>query len=170
MVEDFSYLGCFSSSSDFKSFQAVQESEEMTLEMCIESCSDTTYAGLSGNACFCASTLDAETMALPLESSDCSKPCPGDASQFCGGDARLTVYANVADEEQPQPPPMAGPPQQRYAVGTTTVCPPGMAMPTGGVPAANGTQFLPEAGAVERKGPGKGVVAWAVMVGLIMVL
>lgn len=142
----------------------------MTLEMCIESCSDQTHAGLSGNECLCASTLDESTMALPFESSDCSNPCPGDASQFCGGDSRLTVYANVQEEEElPQPPPMAGRPQERFVVGTTTVCPSGVAHATG-APVMNGTQLLPVAGAVEKKGPGRGVIAWAVIVGLVMVL
>lgn len=141
----------------------------MTLEMCIQSCSDTTYAGLSGKSCRCASDLDASTMALPFESSDCSTPCPGDSSQFCGGDARLTVYANVAEEEHPQPPPMAGPPQERFAVGTTTVCPSGVAQATGG-PVMNGTQVIPVAGAVEKKGPGRGVIVWAIAVGFMMVI
>lgn len=45
-IADYAYLGCFNSSSNFTTFQTVQDSDSMTLETCVDLCGNTTYAGV----------------------------------------------------------------------------------------------------------------------------
>ncbi|KAM3500994.1 hypothetical protein MY10362_005920 [Beauveria mimosiformis] len=81
-LNDFSYLGCFGSSSDFKSFAKVGDSPDMDLDKCTELCRGKKYAGVFETACYCASELDADTR---VSADTCDTPCPGDSTQLCGG-------------------------------------------------------------------------------------
>lgn len=68
---------------------------EMTLETCIQAClawsPSFVYAGVNfGTECYCDTALDTSQCRATAE--DCSKPCPGDASQRCGGLWRVNVY------------------------------------------------------------------------------
>ncbi|KAM3515260.1 hypothetical protein MY11210_001153 [Beauveria gryllotalpidicola] len=84
-LNDFSYLGCFGSSSDFKSFAKVDDSPDMDLNKCTALCRGKKYAGVFETACYCASELDADTrVSFEL----CNAPCPGDSTQLCGGHAK----------------------------------------------------------------------------------
>lgn len=131
-IDTFSYLGCFTSGTDFSTFVAGEDTQEMTLERCVESCSTAghTYAGIFGSQCYCADDLDAGSTRAIEDETRCSTPCPGNSTEFCGGgdsSARLfTVYAGVADEEKPLAVPMAGMP----SMVTVVVCPTDTAMPT----------------------------------------
>ncbi|KAM3549625.1 hypothetical protein ARSEF4850_008752 [Beauveria asiatica] len=100
-LNDFSYLGCFGSSSDFKSFAKVGDSPDMNLGKCTELCRGNKYAGVFETACYCASELDADTR---VSTDACDAPCPGDSTQLCGGrvkprgnstDASIGATANV---------------------------------------------------------------------------
>lgn len=44
-IGDYSYLGCFGSTSSFPTFDLTSESDDMTLEKCIDVCHGATYAG-----------------------------------------------------------------------------------------------------------------------------
>lgn len=81
-LNEFSYLGCFGSNSDFKSFNKVADSADMDLKKCIGLCQGKKYAGVFNTSCYCASELDADTR---VSSDTCDTQCPGDSSQFCGG-------------------------------------------------------------------------------------
>lgn len=81
-LNDFSYLGCFGSSSDFRSFDKVADSADMDLDQCTELCSGKKYAGVFDTSCYCAAELDADTR---VSADACDTACPGDSSQFCGG-------------------------------------------------------------------------------------
>ncbi|TQV96523.1 hypothetical protein V2A60_003085 [Cordyceps javanica] len=81
-LNDFSYLGCFGSSSDFASFEKVADSADMNLRKCTELCKGKKYAGVYDTTCYCASELDADTR---VSVDACDTACPGDSSQFCGG-------------------------------------------------------------------------------------
>ncbi|PFH59059.1 hypothetical protein XA68_12877 [Ophiocordyceps unilateralis] len=82
----YAYLGCFGSLNGFKTFRQVKESEQMTLEMCVELCDGQTFAGTVDAQCLCADSLDAETRAAtPQEAAVCDHTCPGDEDEFCGG-------------------------------------------------------------------------------------
>ncbi|KAK4081735.1 CAZyme family GH16 [Trichoderma aggressivum f. europaeum] len=125
-INHYSYLGCFYSNSGFDTFREVADSRDMTLERCVDLCNKKTYVGIFDSHCFCADSLDAETMATKKEGL-CNKQCPGNNFEFCGGivtprdiDAprqkfvsetlplhALTVYGCVEDEKLEAPPAMA---------------------------------------------------------------
>jgi hypothetical protein len=46
-IGGFSHIGCFGSSTGFETFEEIQDSPDMTLELCINLCSTSTYAGVS---------------------------------------------------------------------------------------------------------------------------
>ncbi|CAJ0549326.1 Ff.00g029390.m01.CDS01 [Fusarium sp. VM40] len=137
-VGDYSYLGCFGSQAGFQTFDLSTESDDMTIEQCVDSCNGLTYIGIFEGSCYCASKLNADTRAVRNETS-CNRPCPGDDEQFCGGmvsqststrsrrsvplrrdapnNILLTVYADISDADQPEVPPAMGP----VAAGTTSV-------------------------------------------------
>ncbi|KAF1737904.1 Endo-1,3(4)-beta-glucanase [Beauveria bassiana] len=91
-LNDFSYLGCFGSSSDFKSFTKVADSPDMNLNKCTVLCNGKKYAGVFETACYCASELDADTR---VSTDACDLPCPGDSTQLCGG--RVKPRGNSID-------------------------------------------------------------------------
>ncbi|KAM0465619.1 hypothetical protein ACHAPV_001672 [Trichoderma viride] len=129
-INDYSYLGCFQSSSDFKSFREVNSGNDMALEKCIDLCQEKKYVGVFDTRCFCANHLDVRTAATQKEGL-CSSVCPGDNRELCGGiiggggdgEGRLpgtfsnstsssspfalTVYGRVAEEKPKAPPAMA---------------------------------------------------------------
>ncbi|EKJ77538.1 hypothetical protein FPSE_02288 [Fusarium pseudograminearum CS3096] len=129
-IGDYSYLGCFRSQSGFQTFDLADDSDDMTIERCVNACNGLTYIGLFEGTCYCASVLDGDTLAIRNETS-CNRPCPGDDAQFCGGmttqntrtrfrratplrrdapsNILLTVYADISDVEQPEVPPAMGP-------------------------------------------------------------
>ncbi|KAF4443906.1 mixed-linked glucanase precursor MLG1 [Fusarium acutatum] len=142
-IDDYAYLGCFGSQTGFQTFNEKAESDDMTIEKCIETCNGLTYIGLFEGTCYCASKLDADTRALRNETS-CNRPCPGNDDQFCGGmvsqrskrsiplrrdapnNILLTVYADTSDAGQPDVPPGMGPGVDG------TVAAGGSSSPTGG--------------------------------------
>ncbi|KAM0228977.1 hypothetical protein ACHAP5_011801 [Fusarium lateritium] len=137
-VGDYSYLGCFGSQTGFQTFDLNTESDDMTIEQCVDACNGLTYIGIFEGTCYCASKLDADTRAVRNETS-CNRPCPGDDEQFCGGvvsqststrsrrsiplrrdapnNILLTVYADISDVDQPEVPPAMAP----IAEGTATI-------------------------------------------------
>ncbi|CEF85685.1 unnamed protein product [Fusarium graminearum] len=129
-IGDYSYLGCFGSQNGFQTFDLADDSDDMTIERCVDACNGLTYIGLFEGTCYCASVLDGDTLAISNETS-CNRPCPGDDAQFCGGmvtqntrtrfrrttplrrdapsNVLLTVYADISDVELPEVPPAMGP-------------------------------------------------------------
>ncbi|VUC25349.1 unnamed protein product [Clonostachys rosea] len=152
-INRYAYLGCFESTSSFGTFEVESEKEDMTLETCVGLCSakDAAYAGVNGRVCSCATELDQDTRATSLER-HCSRPCPGNSGQFCGGsssnsksspiskpssnskkapgddktDCLLTVYGAVLDAQPAVPPPMAPMPNSlmkgAYIIHTPATC------------------------------------------------
>jgi hypothetical protein len=45
-VGDYSYLGCFGSQAGFQTFDLNTESDDMTIEQCVDSCNGLTYIGI----------------------------------------------------------------------------------------------------------------------------
>ncbi|KAL6896526.1 glycoside hydrolase family 16 protein [Trichoderma evansii] len=126
-IKDYAYLGCFHSSSDFKSFPEVDSRKDMTLERCIDLCDNKKYVGVFDTHCFCGDHIDSRTGAAQKEGL-CNHPCPGNNRELCGGIIRrggdgegrlpgmvsnssspfaLTVYGCVAEEKPKAPPAMA---------------------------------------------------------------
>lgn len=125
-IDTFANLGCFASDSDFSNFDVVEETEQMTLDRCVQSCSAAghSHAGVFDLQCLCADGLDVATTRAVADETRCSLPCPANGDQSCGGgdwDARLlSMYASIHKEmEAPLAAPMAGGP----STTTVTICP-----------------------------------------------
>ncbi|RDW79535.1 hypothetical protein BP6252_04173 [Coleophoma cylindrospora] len=82
IIDTFFYLGCVGSASGFSTFTPVSQSKDMTPTLCVSSCNKHVYAGTYSDQCFCADTLDPGTA---VGGGVCNTPCPGNATQFCGG-------------------------------------------------------------------------------------
>ncbi|KAG5770502.1 hypothetical protein H9Q72_002667 [Fusarium xylarioides] len=82
----FSLFGCVGSTAGFPSFTLAQSSESMDLETCADLCTGRAYFGVYDTACYCGDVIDAaDTSRVTLDL--CNIECPGDETQFCGGDA-----------------------------------------------------------------------------------
>lgn len=74
----------------------------MTVEKCIDHCSSKGYshAGLQWKTeCFCGNSVDKSV----LGSVQCTLPCGGDSSQYCGGSQKLSIYRKGTSEPVPKP-------------------------------------------------------------------
>lgn len=83
-IGDFAFLGCFGSENGFPTFQFAGASPDMTPEYCVDACQSQRYAAVHADQCLCADFLDPRTRALG-DLGECDIPCPGDASESCGG-------------------------------------------------------------------------------------
>ena len=64
----------------------------MTIEKCIEFCSNDGYAfaGVeSEDQCFCGNNAPSQN---PLPDSECNSKCSGDQTQICGGHWKINIY------------------------------------------------------------------------------
>jgi WSC domain/CFEM domain len=94
----FDYVGCFSSLDSFSSFhlQAIYPGG-MTIDACAFQCTTVPdkYAGVWGSECYCSDTFNV-TGVVMVPDADCNTPCPGDASEVCGG----TIVGNTSGKRQ----------------------------------------------------------------------
>jgi hypothetical protein len=64
----------------------------MTLESCAAFCSGFTYFGTEyGRECYCGNVLK-QGAAKATNQDDCSFPCAGDGTEYCGAGSRLELY------------------------------------------------------------------------------
>ncbi|KAH0433604.1 mixed-linked glucanase [Colletotrichum camelliae] len=138
-IDGYAFLGCFGSATGFSTFTAKASATDMTLQKCVDLCTPGKYAGVHQNECFCADELDPSTRA-EAERERCNIPCPGNSTQFCGGNANvspapsrlmylhrraapanylLTVYGRVSDQTPPPAPPLGDP--EPHVPSTSTV-------------------------------------------------
>ncbi|KAK6522472.1 hypothetical protein TWF281_003033 [Arthrobotrys megalospora] len=93
-VSGFSYFGCYSDDINTRvlSNQFVDASG-MTIAECIAHAgSNYNYAGVEyGQECWYGNTLASSSSA---QSSGCNMPCPGKATELCGGGNRIQLYKN----------------------------------------------------------------------------
>ena len=103
MVNDYSYLGCFTDSGSNRALTHVAHTDEtsksMTVEFCTSTCKDAgyKYAGTEyGGECFCDNEIGGGNTAVAGSAVDsgCNMLCNGDSIEWCGGKGRLTVYVN----------------------------------------------------------------------------
>jgi hypothetical protein len=78
------YQGCFDSPSGSPNFSLVESSGKMNVELCTSECvaSGSAFSGLYNGDCYCASSIES---CEESESGKCDLPCPGNASESCGG-------------------------------------------------------------------------------------
>ncbi|KAI0157533.1 heme peroxidase [Xylariaceae sp. FL1272] len=90
-VVSYVYAGCYEELSTRALKGATHPDDEMTLELCAESCDGWNYWGTEyGRECYCGNSIDPQSD--KTEEADCGMTCAGDASEYCGGSNRIEMY------------------------------------------------------------------------------
>ncbi|KAM0278087.1 hypothetical protein ACHAQH_005379 [Verticillium albo-atrum] len=86
--------GCYANPNGKSlTYRSSTSSREMTVEKCVAECKGNgyRYAGLEYyGVCYCGNTVNG----AELTEEECTFPCNGDKSQTCGGDKKLSVFAD----------------------------------------------------------------------------
>ncbi|KAF5594047.1 uncharacterized protein FSUBG_9620 [Fusarium subglutinans] len=86
-IDAFALFGCVGSSDGFPTFELAESDTSMDLDQCSTLCQGRAYFGVYDTDCYCGDEIDGEdTTRVELDS--CDIECPGDVSQFCGGDSQ----------------------------------------------------------------------------------
>ncbi|ESZ98504.1 hypothetical protein SBOR_1166 [Sclerotinia borealis F-4128] len=101
----YTYIGCQTEATGARAFASkASDANNMTLELCEASCIGYTYFGTEyGRECYCGNVFSAGSVSAP--NTDCSFPCAGNSSEFCGASGRLTVYQLNTTLSSTNPPP-----------------------------------------------------------------
>lgn len=93
-VGNYALVGCWNEISNGRALnQRSRSASDMTNEACADICSGFRYFGTQfSSECYCGSSVSTRSSAADL--SDCSMPCSGDASSYCGGPSRLELFMN----------------------------------------------------------------------------
>jgi hypothetical protein len=93
--------GCYTEATSERALSAYTYiNNGMTVELCAAACVGYTYFGVEyGVQCYCGNSLNAGS--VPAPPSDCSFPCPGNETEFCGAGNRLNVYSDSASVAPP---------------------------------------------------------------------
>ncbi|KAI0119166.1 heme peroxidase [Daldinia grandis] len=75
--------------------------DNMTLEDCMNNCSDYIYWGTEyrREVCYCGNSLHSTSEDAPL--TDCNMVCGGDATEYCGDSNRIELYSTTASQPAP---------------------------------------------------------------------
>ncbi|KAL8765358.1 MAG: hypothetical protein Q9209_007544 [Squamulea sp. 1 TL-2023] len=92
-VGAYNYAGCYTEGIGGRALSDAQTVyDEMTVAYCANFCSKYQYFGIEySSECFCANSIG--NNAKLVGDGDCKNTCSGNATQYCGGANRLTVYA-----------------------------------------------------------------------------
>ncbi|PBP27112.1 leucine carboxyl methyltransferase [Diplocarpon rosae] len=86
------YLGCLSlPTTGFRYFTLALADAAMSIKSCASTCTDSKFLGTFGTSCFCGTALEEAFIPSDL----CSEPCPGNASESCGGQLHPTTKKHV---------------------------------------------------------------------------
>ncbi|KAH7032617.1 WSC domain-containing protein [Microdochium trichocladiopsis] len=93
-VGAYKYAGCYKDNQGSKAMPVGKPGgSSLTLEKCASACAGYNYFGTEyASECTCANLLVGRSN-TKTDDSDCSMPCSGDPSQFCGAGNRLTLYS-----------------------------------------------------------------------------
>ena len=70
-----------------------KDRSNMTIEKCLEFCSNGGYAfaGVESEyECFCGNNAPSQN---PIDDSECNSKCSGDSTQICGGSWKINIYS-----------------------------------------------------------------------------
>ena len=108
------WKGCYSDAASVKIMNEYSfSSGVMTNNMCRTGCASLnyTFAGNEmGNRCYCSKTMPTAQILPPLS---CSTVCPGNSSQVCGGDYKLSLFDVSEVDVPPTPPGWKGEPDDK---------------------------------------------------------
>ncbi|KAI0175889.1 hypothetical protein GGR52DRAFT_334817 [Hypoxylon sp. FL1284] len=93
-IANYNWYGCQTEATNIRALSLFTYADDaMTLDSCQTFCSGkgTTYFGVEyARECYCGDKL--ETGSAEAPASDCNMACAGEASEYCGGSDRLSVY------------------------------------------------------------------------------
>ncbi|KAF5973645.1 hypothetical protein FBULB1_8218 [Fusarium bulbicola] len=93
-VGDFTLFGCVGSTTGFPTFTLAQSDPKMDLDICATLCAGQSYFGVYDTACYCGDEVGSATSRVPLD--QCDIKCPGDNTQFCGGESNSKLRVRQA--------------------------------------------------------------------------
>ncbi|ENH69833.1 hypothetical protein FOC1_g10009336 [Fusarium oxysporum f. sp. cubense race 1] len=93
-IGDFVLFGCVGSTAGFPTFELAQSSGSMDLNLCASVCEGRAYFGVHDEDCYCGDEIDADNTSR-VDTDQCDIECPGDDSEFCGGDAPLARRSRI---------------------------------------------------------------------------
>ncbi|KAK8128205.1 hypothetical protein PG984_009313 [Apiospora sp. TS-2023a] len=82
MINGYTLLGCFGSSSGYPTWSSAADFATMDNEACVASCAGRMYSGVFATTCYCADNL---VDASAVENAQCDRACPGNPNESCGG-------------------------------------------------------------------------------------
>ncbi|GFP60137.1 WSC domain-containing protein ARB_07867 [Trichoderma asperellum] len=93
IVNNYIFQGCWDEPpNDRAIIDQMYANDSMTLESCAAFCKGFTYFGTEyGRECYCGNVLKEGTVKATNQG-DCSFPCAGDDTEFCGAGSRLELY------------------------------------------------------------------------------
>ncbi|EWG41298.1 hypothetical protein FVEG_15265 [Fusarium verticillioides 7600] len=99
-VGGFSLFGCAGSTAGFPTYTLAESGSLMGLNLCASLCEGRAHFGVHDTACYCGDVYDFDSTVF-YNLDQCDIECPGDKSQFCGGEvanklrARQVVASNI---------------------------------------------------------------------------
>ncbi|QPC74457.1 hypothetical protein HYE68_005209 [Fusarium pseudograminearum] len=94
-IGNFAFFGCVGSTGGFPTFELVESSASMDLDRCAELCEGRSYFGVHDNDCYAGDEINDDNTER-VNSDLCDIECPGDDSEFCGGDAPLARRSRLS--------------------------------------------------------------------------
>ncbi|EXL76544.1 hypothetical protein FOPG_08816 [Fusarium oxysporum f. sp. conglutinans race 2 54008] len=94
-IGGFSLFGCAGSTAGFPTYTLAESSPLMDLNVCAGLCEGRAYFGVHDTACYCGDVYDVDSTVF-YNLDQCDIECPGDKTQFCGGEAENRLRARQA--------------------------------------------------------------------------
>ncbi|RKL27775.1 hypothetical protein BFJ72_g12903 [Fusarium proliferatum] len=94
-VGGFSLFGCAGSTAGFPTYTFAESSQSMDLNVCAGLCEGRAYFGVHDTACYCGDVYDFDSTVF-YNLDQCDIECPGDKTQFCGGEVENKLRARQA--------------------------------------------------------------------------
>nr|RBQ90089.1 hypothetical protein FVER53263_03435 [Fusarium verticillioides] len=92
-VGGFSLFGCAGSTAGFPTYTLAESSSLMGLNLCASLCEGRAHFGVHDTACYCGDVYDFDSTVF-YNLDQCDIECPGDKSQFCGGEVANKLRAH----------------------------------------------------------------------------
>ncbi|KAF5698598.1 hypothetical protein FGLOB1_11949 [Fusarium globosum] len=94
-VGGFTLFGCAGSTAGFPTYTFAESSQSMDLNVCAGLCEGRAYFGVHDTACYCGDVYDFDSTVF-YNLDQCDIECPGDKTQFCGGEVENKLRARQA--------------------------------------------------------------------------
>lgn len=99
VVGDYYFLGCYGDDTAARALSGLTPGlgSSTSLETCAAACAGYTYFGTEySDECYCGNTINVESgtgVSGKNQTSGCTVVCAGNEEEYCGGSARLSLYA-----------------------------------------------------------------------------